>query len=72
MYEEAFVIADQETVIDFKVFDVAFTVGAAGVVSVVVLETCPVEAEVAVADPPEFETVTTTWMYLPPSPLTGV
>jgi hypothetical protein len=66
------VIADQETVIDFKVFDVALTVGAAGVASVMVLETCPVAGEVADAEPPVFETVTTTWMNLPPSPLTGV
>jgi hypothetical protein len=72
VYEEALVIADQETLIDFKVFDVALTVGAAGVVRVTVLATCPVAAEVAVADPPVFETVTTTRMYLPPSPLTGV
>jgi hypothetical protein len=72
VYEEALVIADQETEMDFKVLDVALTVGAAGVVSVTVLETCPVAAEVAVADPPVFETVITTLINLPPSPLTGV
>jgi hypothetical protein len=31
VYEEAFVIAVHETVIDFKVFEVALTVGAEGV-----------------------------------------
>jgi hypothetical protein len=72
VYEEALVIADQETVIDFKVFDVALTVGAVGVANVTVLETCPVAAEVAVADPPVFEIVITTLINLPPSPLTGV
>ena len=54
------VIADQETEIDFKVFDVALTVGADGVARVTVLETCPVAAEVADAEPPVFVTVITT------------
>ena len=53
-------IAVHETEIDFKVFDVALTVGALGVVRVTVLETCPVAAEVANAEPPLFVTVITT------------
>jgi hypothetical protein len=72
VYEDALVIALQETVIDFKVFAVALTVGAAGVARVIVLATCPVAVEVAEADPPVFETVITTRINLPPSPLTGV
>jgi uncharacterized protein with GYD domain len=54
------VIAVHETEIDFRVFDVALTVGALGVVRVTVLETCPVAAEVADAEPPVFVTVITT------------
>ena len=34
MYEEALAIADQDTEIDLRVFDVAETVGADGVVNV--------------------------------------
>jgi hypothetical protein len=39
---------------------------------VAVLETALVAEEVADADPPLLETVITTRMNLPPSPLTGV
>jgi hypothetical protein len=47
-------------------------VGAAGVVKVTEVGTCAVAGDVAEDDPPEFETVITTWMYLPASALTGV